>query len=371
LSKKGIVFTTPKEIAICFKVNPFLHFKDGEIYNPLSDSCIKRGDIPYDLLLKFREEEHAWESLPPETKSELVDHAWIVPSESDVTSRFCLKYAAIETHSICNHACHFCPVSLSPREPHFMPTDLFGRIIEDLANYKKTLKGVFLNNYNEPILDERIIDQIETIKNAGLKSAILSNGTELSPEKVDAFEDLGGLGYLAINIASIKREEYMSFHGKDDLDKVLRHLDYAKDRDVADRMAIVVLGDGSSLHQQNYEAICERFGNTRFEIRFFTFVDRAGYLDKGLKPKALPKKLCGCEEMGSRPLQHILINSSGKCIFCCQDYEENYIVGDLNQNSIGEVLGGTELSKLRAYTYGLEEAPADYICRKCVFALTC
>jgi pyruvate-formate lyase-activating enzyme len=354
-----------------WRVNPFLHFRESEIYNPLSDSMMTKEQPNFSLLLEYRKKQIPWESLPPDSRSELIDGSWIFPAEADVTSQYYLKYASIETHTVCNQACCFCPVSVSPREPRFMPKELFDRIVSDLSAYRKTLEGVFLNNYNEPFCDKRIIDHVRTIKEAGLNPAILTNGTELTPEMVDAFVDLGGVGYLAINIASIQREAYAVYHGRDNCERVLRNLEYAKSRHAADKMAIVVLGDGGALHRQNLEAIRNRFRSSLFEIRPFACVDRAGYLDLGAKPERPRKKLCGCEEFGSRPLQHILINSSGKCLFCCQDYAENYVVGDLNLETVEEVLTGPNLSSLRAQAYGLKKAPSDFICRKCVFALTC
>jgi len=354
-----------------WKVNPFLHFKEDEIYSPLADSSINKEDPGFRFLQENRKKEFLIDRLPPDTASFLAGGTWVVPALADVTPRFFLKYASIETHTVCNQACRFCPVSVSPRKPHYMPTELFGRIVDALAAYRKTLKGVFLNNYNEPFCDKRIIDHVRTIKKAGLNPAILTNGTEFTPEKIDALVDLGSIGYLAVNISSMQKGEYVAHHGKDNLARVLHNLEYARNRDVADRMAIVVLGDGSDRHRRNFEAISKRFDKTRFETRYFLFVDRAGFLDKGAKPGAGHKKLCGCEEFGSRPLQHIHINSSGKCLFCCQDYDENYIVGDLNRDTVEGVLTGPQLSSLRAQAYGLQEAPPDFICRKCVFALTC
>ena len=61
---------------------------------------------------------------------------------------------------------------------------------------------------------------------------------------------------------------------------------------------------------------------------------------------------------------------AGACIICCQDYDENYVVGDLTRASIRDVLAGEEMARIRRWTYGVEEAPADFICRTCVFALT-
>ncbi len=73
--------------------------------------------------------------------------------------------------------------------------------------------------------------------------------------------------------------------------------------------------------------------------------------------------------MGSRPLQHLHITPRGTCILCCQDYDENYVVGDLMTSTIAQVLEGDAMAKMRRWVYGVEEAPDDFICRTCVFAL--
>ena len=73
--------------------------------------------------------------------------------------------------------------------------------------------------------------------------------------------------------------------------------------------------------------------------------------------------------MGSRPIQHLHITPAGKAILCCQDYDENYVVGDVATHSIAEVLEGDEMAKMRRWVYGVEDAPPDFICRTCVFAL--
>ena len=57
------------------------------------------------------------------------------------------------------------------------------------------------------------------------------------------------------------------------------------------------------------------------------------------------------------------------CVLCCEDYDEKYVVGDLTTSSVAEVLRGPEIARLRRWSYGLEEAPEDFICRKCIYAL--
>jgi len=80
------------------------------------------------------------------------------------------------------------------------------------------------------------------------------------------------------------------------------------------------------------------------------------------------RPLAGCDNLGSRPLQHLHITPHGKCLLCCEDYDEQHVVGDLNTSTVAEVLAGPEIARLRRWVYGLEEAPADFMCRKCIFA---
>ena len=86
------------------------------------------------------------------------------------------------------------------------------------------------------------------------------------------------------------------------------------------------------------------------------------------KPPA-KKTLKGCELMGSRPFEHLHVTATGKAVLCCQDYYEKLTIGDLKVQSVAEVLGGDVMARLRRWTYGVEEAPADFLCRRCEFAL--
>jgi hypothetical protein len=56
-------------------------------------------------------------------------------------------------------------------------------------------------------------------------------------------------------------------------------------------------------------------------------------------------------------------------VLCCEDYDEKHVVGDLTHESVTEVLTGSRFALLRKWVYGIEEAPADFICRGCVFSL--
>jgi MoaA/NifB/PqqE/SkfB family radical SAM enzyme len=350
------------------RANPFLHIGDDRLYNPLTDRTLLRGEPGYEALRGLLSTDPS--DLAPAERLRLFEQGWLVPGDSDPSVDFRLKVVSLEAHTVCNQACYFCPVSIAPRESYFMPMDLYERILGELSAYRDTIEGVFMINYNEPTADKRFLDQVRAIKAAGLPPAVLTNGTGLTPSRIDALVGMGGLRYLSINLSTLDRDRYRDDRGGDHLAGVLRNLEHARDKPVADQMEIVVLGTGNEIHKRDFAEISERFAGSRFTVKSYEVMDRSGYLEIGLKPMAGSRKLCGCENIGSRPLQHLHITPYGKCVLCCEDYDNKYLVGDLNRQSVHEVLTGPELALMRRWAYGIEEAPKDFLCRNCTFAIT-
>ncbi|HUP49117.1 MAG TPA: radical SAM protein [Thermoanaerobaculia bacterium] len=344
------------------RANPYLHLEPGRIYDPLTDRAATAGDAMFTAMRSFLAGEPA--------SGELIEAGWVISPAIDLSHRYLLKMVSLETMTTCNQKCYFCPVSVAPREDEEMPAALFERIVGELTAFRSTIEGVFLQSYNEPTVDRRFVEHCLKLFSAGLPVAVLSNGTGLTPAKADAIMKAGSLRYLCINLSTLDRERYEHDRGEDHLAAVLRNLDYVRNKPLADEMRIVVLGEMTDVHRRDFDAVRDRFAGTRFEVQMHHAVDRAGWLDVGMKTLESKRNLAGCELMGSRPIQHLHITPAGKCIICCQDYDERYIVGDLTGSSVAEVLSGEEMARIRRWAYGVEEAPDDFICRTCVFALT-
>lgn len=354
-------------------VEPFLHWGDGKVYNPLTDRTLARGEAAFGALDALRSGTVTVEEIEVPMRRTLHAAAWLVRGDAgqpELARRFWLKYVSLETHTVCNQSCFFCPVAYDPRKAYFMPTQLFERVVGEIAVYREHLEGVFLMNYNEPTVDRRFVDQCRTLLAADLKVGVNTNGSGLTPAKVDALVDAGPLRFLSINLSTFDREKYRADRGQDQLEQVLRNLDYAKDRQVAEEMVIMVLGAGDERHDAETAAARERFAGSRFEVSTGRIMDRAGHLDVGIKPLQTNPLLCGCDNVGSRPLQHLHITPHGKCVLCCEDYDEKYVVGDLNESTVEEVLTGDRIATLRRWVYGLEDSPDDFICKGCIFART-
>lgn len=348
-------------VVAAVKANPFLHFEAERIYNPITDRSLVPGEALYESMRAFLAGGAASDAL--------LSDGWVVRDGEDLSRKHLLKIVSLELMTSCNQKCYFCPVSIAPREDEVMPPELFEKIVNQLTTFRETLQGVFLQSYNEPTLDRRFVEHVTALFKAGLPVAVLSNGSGLTPAKVDAIVREGSLRYLCINLSTLDRERYTKDRGADHLNVVLRNLDYLKDKPLAQQMRIVVLGEMNDVHRADFEAIRERFAGSRFEVEIHHATDRAGWLEVGMKAAVPKKNLAGCDLIGSRPIQHLHITPKGQCIICCQDYDENYVVGDLSQQSVVEVLEGDDLARIRKWAYGIEEAPDDFICRTCVFAL--
>jgi len=352
------------------RVDPFLHLDADQVYNPILDRRLTASEPGYQEIARLVRDEARPDDVTPATRNALYRGGWLVADDPGLSQRFRLKYVSLEAHTVCNQACYFCPVSIAPRVPHFMPDELYARIVRELTDYRDDIETVFMINYNEPTADRRFVDQARLLKTSGLRPAVLTNGSGLTPDRVDALVAMGGLRFLSVNLSTLDRQRYAADRGVDQLELVLRNLDYAKDRAVAAETDLVVLGQGDDRHRQDFEAIRDRFAGSRFNVKYFEVMDRAGYLPIGLRPAVPHQRLCGCENVGSRPLQHLHITPHGRCVLCCEDYSERYVVGDLTKESVTEVLTGPAMAQMRRWVYGVEPAPRDFICRGCVFART-
>lgn len=349
-----------------FLPEPFLHLGTDRIYNPLTHKTLETGAPLYAELRAVLDDGET--PLAPAVADRLLTEGWLIGAEHGFDRRSLLRYVSLETHTICNQSCYFCPVSVSPRESYFMPTELFESLVAQLGAYRSTLEGVFLMSYNEPTVDKRFLAQCRALLAAGLPAAVNTNGSGLTAAKVDALVTAGPLRFLSVNLSTLDREKYARDRGADQLPAVLRNLDYAKNRPVADEMVIAVLGHGDAEHDRAFEEITARYGGSRFEVKRYEIMDRAGILQIG--NSAARKRLGGCDNVGSRPLQHLHITPRGHCVLCCEDYDEHHVVGDLTRESVAEVLAGEKLALYRRWIYGVEEAPQSFMCRKCVFSLS-
>lgn len=347
-------------------VSPFLHDRGDVVYNPLTGASLAKGGVEFQALARLTE------GLPHAADESVLEHLraarFLIEDVDSEARRTHLLYVSLETCTSCNHRCPFCPVSVDPREKEVMSQELFESLVDQIVEVGGKSVVVFLSNYNEPTVDPLFEDRCRVLFDRGLPVSILTNASHFSPERGERLSAMGRFRYIGINLPTLDPERYFKLHGTKDLARVLSNIDELHARDLAEETAIVVLGDEDEAHRNDVARIGERFGSRGWDVKPFKIRSRPASGTYVSEPP--PKKvLRGCDLLGSRPFEHLHITATAKAVLCCQDYYEKLTIGDLKVQKVSELLGGETMARLRKWTYGVEEAPADFLCRRCEFAL--
>lgn len=347
-------------------VSPYLHERGAVVYNPTSGESLPKDGPGYRALSRIRQ------GLPADADPAVLDHLraarFLIEDLDRETRRTHLLYVSLETCTSCNHRCPFCPVSVDPREREVMSQELFESIADQIVGVGGRGVVVFLSNYNEPTVDPLFEERCLALFSRGLPVSLLTNASHLDPDRAARLASAGRFRYVGINLPTLDPERYERMHGTRDLARVLANVDALRARELAEETAIVVLGNNDDAHRSDVREIRARFEPLGWEVKPFRIRSRPA--SGTFVPEPPPvRELRGCELMGSRPFEHLHVTATGKAVLCCQDYYEKLTVGDLKTESVAEILGGDVMARLRRWTYGVEEAPADFLCRRCEFAL--
>jgi len=347
-------------------VSPYLHDRGSLLYNPTSGQSLPKDGPGYRALSNIRQ------GLPGEVDAGVLEHlraARFLIDDLDAESRRShLLFVSLETCTSCNHRCPFCPVSVDPREREVMSQELFESIADQVVEIGERGVVVFLSNYNEPTIDPLFEERCLALFARGLPVSLLTNASHFGHDRADRLARAGRFRYIGINLPTLDPVRYERMHGTRDLARVLANIDGLAAREIAEETAIVVLGNNDEWHRRDVAEIRDRFGPRGWEVKSFRIRSRPA--SGTFVPEPPPvQALRGCELMGSRPFEHLHVTATAKAVLCCQDYYEKLTVGDLKTQTVAEILGGDVMARLRRWTYGVEEAPADFLCRRCEFAL--
>src|SRR6266542_247181 len=347
-------------------VSPYLHNRGKVLYNPATGISIPKDGEEYRALSRIEK------GLPVEAGAAAIEHLraarFLIEDLDSETRRSHLLYVSLETCTSCNHRCPFCPVSVDPREREVMSQDLFERIADEVLAIGGRDVIVFLSNYNEPTIDPLFEERCLALFARGLPVSLLTNASHFGPDRAERLASAGRLRYIGINLPTLDPARYEKMHGTRDLARVLANIDALAARDIGEETVIVALGNNDEAHRRDVREIRERFEPLGWQVKPFRIRSRPGSGTFVPEPPPI-RELKGCELMGSRPFEHLHVTATARAVLCCQDYSEKLLVGDLKIQSVGEILGGDVMARLRRWTYGVEKAPDDFLCRRCEFAL--
>lgn len=263
----------------------------------------------------------------------------------------------IEINRHCNYRCVYCPVAKAPKPKGFMSDETYRLVLARVIEYGAVM--ITLNHYSEPTLDPKLVSRVEDAVERGLSVNINTNGSMLNDRMIKRFASLGGVR-LKVNIPSIDDAEYRSLTGSGQLHRVIRNLKALHKYGVPTSLSINSPQDARA---DNVRTINDIFGDMFGESFRWPSDDRAGRLDyEGFGAKCVHKgRLNGCAVVRGQ----LNVSHQGKLFLCCQDFDQEYVFGDLCASGIKQIKSTDPFKRTMAYILGLETPPENFICSKC------
>lgn len=259
---------------------------------------------------------------------------------------------ALETLALCNAACSFCPYPVVERKGVKMPDEMIDRLVKEMATFEKPfLFSPF--KLNEPLLDKRLIPLCERMNRdvplARLR--IFTNGSALTPDKIEGVAGLKNVVHLWISLNSIdpvKYEELMQLK----FAQTTKRLDYLHSIEFPHPVMLSTVG----YPDETFRRYCfERW--PKFESFAIMRTSWLGFTDGQITK--IPDTPCA-------RWWELSITSQGIVSLCCQDSEGQFPIGDLNKQTLLEVYNSPAWRERREKLLsrrGIE------ICQTCTYAM--
>jgi radical SAM protein with 4Fe4S-binding SPASM domain len=283
---------------------------------------------------------------------------------------FTVSRIEIETSTHCNWRCTFCPQSVDPKSISYMEPALFDDIVSKAERYGH-IKVASIIAYNEPTLDKHFESRILRLADTAIKLQLHTNGSGLTEKKVDLLAETGVLSALYFNLPTIDPDEFVKLTGFKHLPQVIANIRYAIERGLPVDFSVQGL---PSERERNYLEIYRFFGLdpehagqctcALCESTARITTDRAGLMDNEYfqSVNVGARRLNGC---GS-PLEYLYLSVHGDCYLCSEDYHQRWVFGRIQDGEIEKILRSEAAQEMLAWVFGVSDAPADFICRKCV-----
>ncbi|MBU1062389.1 MAG: radical SAM protein [Candidatus Omnitrophica bacterium] len=278
------------------------------------------------------------------------------------------KYLSIQTTSLCNASCVFCPYremqDIFP--PKIMDMNLYNKIIDECANYKNVERIILYMN-NEPLTDPYLLERINYAKEKipWANVHILTNGLLLTEEMAERLIN-SKLDWIGISFHGIRQETIENAMGIP-FGVTLKRIDGFVERarskkDIKEYVMITFLRHEYLTGEEKEEVIGYWKSKGIERISYFDGpVSRAGNV-KRLAKTHNKGRIVGCNSIWADEMIHIV--EDGKMVLCCMDWRREHVLGDLNNQSIYEIWNG-ERNKTWQLIYGKGDMPDGFLCRKC------
>ncbi len=121
-----------------------------------------------------------------EYSESLVQKKLLIPYQN-MWNQLTFHRIEIETSTVCNWKCEFCPGRTMERKAQHIDKNLYRHILDKAIDYG-SIKYVVLHGFNEPTIDPHFLFYVEELISRGFQLVLFTNGTGLTDEKIEFFK---------------------------------------------------------------------------------------------------------------------------------------------------------------------------------------
>ena len=265
---------------------------------------------------------------------------------------------SIETLSLCNAACNYCPYPSLARKGEAMPDKLIDKILTDIGEIESRPPfEVTLARVNEPFLDSRVLDISVDIERRFPEATnmFFSNGTPLTEKTLLRLAELRRVAYLMVSLNDHRSKEYEEIM-RLPFGRTIARLDLIHRMKSSGVLKFPVylsrVGDGSEADAEFLEWVKK------------TYPSLSGLVTvRGDWMGAVSTPTGPVPDVGCRQWFQLHFLSNGRSAFCCVDSDGRHGVGDAKtQHVIHEVYNHSAVRSLRLKTLSRLDVAA---CQDC------
>lgn len=323
----------------------------------------KKIDIPINVIYRERITENGiyseWEKRKTQEYFEYRKN-WAEYPKRGIVGEFPLNLD-IEPTNQCNLRCPFCyrTIAINSKNSTFneqgtMSLDTYERILKQIVvNGKCMVPAIKLTHRGEPLLNSNLPEMIRMAKEIGAIDVIMNtNGTMLTEELSEKILS-AGIDKVLFSFDSPYAEKYESTRVGASYDRVLDNIKrFVKIRNEKKaygtlvRVGMVITED---VLMGETEDFFELFKNIADVVSYNSVhkeveVNDAGdYLDTdGKKHNVEERKFAD-----SQLWQRMTINWNGEAEICCENYKQEWTLGNVYKKTVHEIWTGEQFQKVR------------------------
>ncbi|MDI1355060.1 MAG: radical SAM protein [bacterium] len=260
----------------------------------------------------------------------------------------------IDSTELCNLACIHCPHPTFKQSEHYagrsQDAELNKKIVDEVREHGKGItQYIRYTGEGEPLLHRYIYEMIDyAVKNSGTMVTLTTNGTLLTPSRIEKLLDTG-VNVIDISTDAFKDETYEKIRVNGDL-KVVRQniLNLIKRNKERGGLAKIILsfieqpqnhGEGPSFEQFWKEAGADYV----VVRRLHSGAGAVKELAQDLVREADSEQRTPC----LYPWERIIINPRGELVFCPQDWVHGSVIVDYRTTTIKETWQSNFYKELR------------------------